>query len=232
MLPLAGPLSLGLVIFTWALLQATGFALIYWAVFPGSFQFTDGRPFPKGYDLLKTFYFSIEAITTMGFGDMLPKPDWLRLLVALQALTGFAFLTASVSWTVLLYPALARLRTLAHRTSILVDASVETRITLPTEDSGPLLNDLAVSVITARVDFVYFLIIYYFHATHGRSSLALSLPHLVRFAELGSRPEASEPVRLASAALQAALDDLAQALRERFVPGAPQRHQSSVPRLC
>jgi hypothetical protein len=226
LLPLAGPLALVLVIFSWALLQATGFALIYWAAFPGSFQLADGRPFPEQYDFLKTLYFSIEAMTTMGFGDMLPKPDWLRLVVAAEALTGFAFLTASVSWTVLLYPALARLRTLARRTSILVHASASTRIALPAGDFGPLMNDLALGVIRARVDFIYFPIIYYFHASHAPSSLAVFLPDLVRLAEVGSKPEAPEHVRLASAALNAALDDLAEALRDHFVPGHPSDTQS------
>ncbi len=220
-LPLAGPLSLILVIFSWALLQATGFALIYWAVFPASFQLSNGRPLPEQHDFLKALYFSIEAMTTMGFGDLIPKPDWLRLVVAFQALTGFAFLTASVSWIVLLYPALARLRTLARRTSILVDASRNTRTHIPTDNFEALMSDLALSVIRARVDFVYFPIIYYFHASHARSSLASSLPDLARFAELGSRPEASEPLRLASATLQVALDDLAQILRDHFVPGHP-----------
>ncbi len=39
-------------------------------------------------------------MTTMGSGDLPPRPEWLRLLVAFQSLTGFALLTASVSWIV------------------------------------------------------------------------------------------------------------------------------------
>lgn len=51
------------------------------------------------------------------------------------------------------------------------------------------------------MDFIHFPIIYYFHSGHRRSSLAYSLPALLRFAEDGSavaKGQASEQ-RLAPA---------------------------------
>src|ERR1051325_2610331 len=48
MLPSSGPLTIAAVIFTWALLLAVGFALIYWEWFPGAYDFqTATRPGPK-----------------------------------------------------------------------------------------------------------------------------------------------------------------------------------------
>ena len=44
-----------------------------------------------------------------------PETNWLRLVISLEGLIGISMITASVSWTVLLYPALARSRQFARR---------------------------------------------------------------------------------------------------------------------
>lgn len=173
---LAGPLSLVVVIFSWALLQAVGFALIYWAAFPSGFRLTQGGSAAAEQGFATMLYFSLQAITTLGFGDLLPNAVWLRLLVSFQALIGFALLTASVSWVVLLYPALGRLRTLARRASILAAAERETSINVVSGNAEFLLGELTLDVIRARVDLIHFPIIYYFHSDQRRASLANSLP--------------------------------------------------------
>lgn len=214
-LSLAGPLSLVVVILCWAFLQALGFALIYWAAFPAQFQFNNTEHAGwHGFWLM--LYFSLQAMTTVGLGDVTPKTDWLRILVAFQALAGLALVTASVSWIVLLYPALARMRTLARHVSILARAEQKTSVAVVSGDAQFLLDDLASDVIRTRVDLIHFPIIYYFYSGHARSSLPELLPHLLRFALLGSNPERPERVRLASAALREALNDLAEVLAQRL----------------
>jgi hypothetical protein len=47
MLPTSGPFSIAMVILTWALLLTVGFALIYWASFPGGYEF-QSRTMPDG----------------------------------------------------------------------------------------------------------------------------------------------------------------------------------------
>ncbi len=216
LLSLAGPLTLVIVIFSWAVLQAVGFALIYWVAFPSGFEFPNTPP-PAGAGFGTMLYFSVQVMTTLGLGDLLPLHSWLRVLVSLQALTGFALLTASVSSIVLIYPALARMRCLARRTETLLQAAQKSGIDVVSGDAEYLLGGLAVDVIRTRVDFIHFPVIYYFHSDHRRSSLAHSLPHLLRFAETGSRPDAPEAVRFASAALHTALEDLAHTLASRFL---------------
>ena len=49
MLPTSGPLTVAVVIFTWAMLLATGFAFIYWALFPVEFTLPPGAA-PDGAD--------------------------------------------------------------------------------------------------------------------------------------------------------------------------------------
>lgn len=217
LLSMAGPLTLVVVIFSWALLQAFGFALIYWVAFPRDFQLNPGSQSATAHGFWMVLYYSLEVLTTLGLGDIMPKTNWLRLLATFQALIGFALLTASLSYIVLIYPALGRLRSLALRTEILVQAAQKTGIDAVSGSAERLLGDLAASVIQARVDFIHFPLIYYFHSDRRRSSLAHSLPDLLRFAENGSNPDAPDRVRLAAASLQAALEDLARVLSRRFL---------------
>lgn len=214
----AGPLTVVLVILCWALLQAVGFALIYWAGFPGSFRLLnreDAHSAGGGFWIV--FYFSFQVMTTLGLGDVMPHATWVRVVASLQALIGFALLTASVSSIVLIYPALGRMRLLVRRTTILGRAAKETGIEVICRDSDASLMELANAVIQTRVDFIHFPIIYYFHSDHRRSSLAAALPKILDFAAAGSHPEATDRVRLASAVLRAALGDLAALLDDRFL---------------
>lgn len=117
----------------------------------------------------------------------------------------------------LIYAALGRLRSLARRTEILIEAARKTGIDVVSDSAERLIGDLADSVIQARVDFIHFPIIYYFHSDRRRSSLMRSLPVLLPLAEGGLKPDAPERVRLAAAVLQGALEDLAHVLSPRFI---------------
>jgi hypothetical protein len=216
-LPFAGPLALVLVIFCWVFLLAAGFALIYWSSVPADFQLNTGTNPVKERGFVSALYFALEVLTTLGLGDLTPKPGWLRMLVTFEALVGFLLVTASVSWVLLIYPALARTVTFARRVSVLVHAEQESGVDLISDAAEYLLGDLLLEVIRARVDLVHFPIIYYFYSDDRRASLPAVIPHLVRFAEQGSRPECKGEVRLAATALRAALDEMAELLRARYV---------------
>jgi hypothetical protein len=220
LLSMAGPLTLVIVILSWAFLQALGFALIDWFGYPSCFRIQGEHPGGlQGFSVM--FYFSLEILTTLGLGDVLPVATWLRLLCTFEALVGFSLVTASVSSLLLLFPALSRMRSLASRTQTLLKAQHSTGIDLISAGGDRLLTELALDVITARVDFIHFPIVYYFHAERMRSSLPHALPHLLRLADLGSRPDLPERVRLAAATLQTALHDLGQVLSIRFIHGDP-----------
>jgi hypothetical protein len=218
LLPIAGPLALVLVIFSWAILLTVGFALLYYSSLPADFRAQSGTP---DHGFWTALYFSFEVMTTLGLGELTPNPAWLRMLVSFHALVGFALVTASVSWIVLLYPALARMRSLARRASLLAEAQERTGVSIVSASADGILGDFATELIRTRVDLVYFPIIYYFHADSERASLPHSLPLLARFADEGSKRWDSESVRLSAAALRVALDDLAKLLAERFVDADP-----------
>lgn len=81
------------------------------------------------------------------------------MLVTFEALVGFALVTASVSWVLLIYPALARTVTFARRVSVLVYAEQVSGVDLVSNEAEYLLGELMLEVIRARVDLVHFPII-------------------------------------------------------------------------
>ena len=62
---------------------------------------------------------SLVTISTLGFGDVHPATDWLRIVNPLEALFGFALLTVVVAWMLQVYPALSRRRVIALHLSAL-----------------------------------------------------------------------------------------------------------------
>ena len=219
-LPVAGPFALILVILCWTFLLACGFALVYWTGYPGGFSFKIPEDQRQG-GFWIMFYFSLQALTTLGTGDITPVDGWMRAAAVLEALIGLALVTASVSWIVLLYPALSRMRTLARRVSILFKAGEETGIDALSEGVDRLLTDLADDLIRTRVDLIHFPIIYYFHTNVAEASLPQALQRLPGFARAGSEQGENKRVRLASAALAAALSEFADLLSQKFVKADP-----------
>jgi hypothetical protein len=216
-LPTMGPLSVLVVIFCWILLLTLGFGLVYWAGFPDNFHFS---PAPEKADrggFLTALYFSLETLTTLGLGEITPRPGWTRWAAVAEALLGLSLFTASISWFVLLYPALGRLRTLARHASILARAGESTGVDVIGKDAESMLAELANEVIRTRVDFVHFPVVYYFYSGSEHASLPRALKLLLEYSELGVKEGNTERVRFAAATLDAALDDLAKLLARNFL---------------
>jgi hypothetical protein len=216
MLADAGPLAVVIVIFTWAFLIVTGFAFIYWAAFPTHFVLRTVNQ-PTGYDdFWWCFYYSLEMLTTLGLGDIQPTPNWLRILSATHTLIGFSLVTASVTWIVLLYPALSRARTLARKIHALADAEQQTGVHMGSDGTADILAAVAEDVIRTEVDLVHFPILFYFYSEDRNASLPDAAFTMLRFAQQGTEPGRDEAVRLSAAALQDALNDLAKYIGERL----------------
>lgn len=217
LLPIAGPLTVVAVIVCWALLIAVGFALIYWPRFPQDFRFSQAEPGDPLGRFWTVLYFSLASLTTLASGELTPNAIPIRMLTALESLIGIALITASVTWIVLIYPALGRMRELARRTSVLLRAQDETGISMLSGPGELLLGDLAQSVIRMRIDLIHFPLIYYFHAESEGASLAKSLEQLGRFARIADENDRTDSVRLAATMLKIALADIAEVLVIKFV---------------
>ena len=165
-LSLAGPVAFVTVIATWAGLLVLGWALVFWPHMPGSFRFDAGIE-AAGSDFVHALNVSLVTLTTLGFGDITPTSDALRLILPLEALLGFGLLSASISWLVSIYPALSRRRSLAYEISLLRAAEAEGDLSLDalTPDVAErMLAELTSRLVAVERDLVHFPISYYFSA--------------------------------------------------------------------
>ena len=214
MLVLAGPAGLLIAVGTWAVGLALGWALLFWPHLETGFEGTGASS-----SFWDSLHLSLTSLTTLGSPDVVPEEEWLRILSPLEALLGFGLLSASVSYLLLLYPALARRRALAYKLFLLCE-SERREGALADRLSGVsaerLCASLADEVAGVERDLIGFPAAYYFAEADERFSLPASAPYALALA----RPEASwaaDPaVRLRIELLQAALEDLAQTLAARY----------------
>ena len=97
-----GPLSLILLLVTWAAGMVVGFALIYYSM---------GSPFndpTQQADFRSDLYVSGTTIFTLGLGDVTPRSRHSRELIILEAGTGFGFLAVVMGYFPVLYGAFSR----------------------------------------------------------------------------------------------------------------------------
>jgi Ion channel len=210
----AGPLSMVIVILIWTLGICLGFGLIFWALPPENFKIESGKP-PAGFWAM--LYFSLEVFTTLGLGDYTPIPIWLRLLATFEALAGFGILTASVSSIILLHGALARMRSLARRISLIARTEQEMHFTFSGDNAEQILADFSADIVRTRVDLIQFPVVYYFYSDQDHASLSRVLPHVLRLANTALVDTNNERTRNSAALLRLALQDLAETFRARFV---------------
>ncbi|MBA2806871.1 two pore domain potassium channel family protein [Streptomyces sp. KM273126] len=219
---LVGPLAMVTVVGMWATTVVLGWAIVYWPHMPGAFTFSPGSKAAQEPALLDSVYLSLVTVATLGLGDIAPGEGWLRLISPLEALVGFALLTATVSWVLEIYPALTRRRVLAVRLALLRDANPTTQ-QIDCTAGALLLDSLTTEVVRVRIDFTQYAEAYYFHDGEDHSSLAAMVGYTDALAQCGRAARRPE-VRLAGDLLADALRDLAAILDQRFL------HTGGTPR--
>ena len=212
-----GPGSMITVVLLWVLMQGVGWALVYLPHVPQGFTYSPGVN-PVDYpDALDALYISLVTLATLGFGDVVATDPWVRLATPLEALTGFALLTAALTWFTQIYPPLSRRRSLALELKALSDVGYADGIAR--EDPvtvARVLDGLAAEVAKARIDFTQHGETYYFQEEDPDLSLARQLSYAL---ELRDRAAASPSPEVCTSArrLGLALEQLGQKLREEFV---------------
>ena len=213
--PAVGALTLVATIACWIATLAFGFALIYWGLAPKQLILpSDNSAHPGPHQFLRCLYFSLGAFDTFQTFDLRPATNWLRLVITLEGLIGISMITASVSWTVLLYPALARSRQFARRISVLIEAEQRSGLNIVRELGVPLLLEIAQGVLQYRIDITLFPVLLNFYAAERESTTAYVLPDVLRFAREAAECQESG-IRLGGLQLQIALDVLAEAISKR-----------------
>ena len=105
-----GPLLLPAFVITLIFCLMLGYALIYWPRMPASFN-VDARA--RSPVWVEAFYFSGTTLTTLGYGDIVPRTPAMRLTALSEVSAGFAFISLAVTYLLTVTNALERKRTVA-----------------------------------------------------------------------------------------------------------------------
>ncbi|SDE30592.1 potassium channel family protein [Auraticoccus monumenti] len=212
-----GPAAMVAVVVLWIALQALGWALVYLPHVPEGFVYSTGFDPARQPAFFDAVYVSLVALATLGFGDVVATAPWPRMAAPLQALTGFALLTAALTWFTQVYPPLARRRALALRLKGLADTGYVAGLgAYEPALVGQLVDSLTDEVLRARVDLTQHSESYYFQEQDPDLSLASQLPEAVALQEVAATSP-SPALRAGAARLGAALEQLAGTLRADFV---------------
>lgn len=111
LLALTGPAFLVVTAALWWVMLWFGFALIAWPMLGEWLRASDG---PTPTDFPAALYYSGYSLTTLGTGDIVPKTDLARILMILQAATGFTVITLTLTYILSVYTALTRQNTYAQ----------------------------------------------------------------------------------------------------------------------
>ncbi|HET9349043.1 MAG TPA: potassium channel family protein [Arthrobacter sp.] len=202
------------VIGAWAGLAAIGWALLYLPHLPEGF--VHGSGVPQRGDFGEALYISLVTLSTVGFGDIVPADPLLRLVVALEAVTGFGLLTATVTWILQTFPALNRRRALAHQLNLFREsAGPDGVLSLDPGHAAGLLESMAGNVASVSIDLLAFHETYYFREIEQRGSLPATVAYAEELASQAQRSDSPE-LQFAGRMLHASLDALADVLRGKF----------------
>ena len=220
---MAGPLVFLGVIASWTTMIVVGWGLIYWPFLPNEFLVDFGldleRDSPENF--LTALYFSMVVLATLGFGDIVPTDQWLRLIVPLEGLVGFGLLTAGISWFLSIFPALSRRRRLAHQIALVREAEDEPVDRWKADAMIALLDAFASQLIAIRSDQIQFPVIYYFRDADPKSELVPNLRYLLDTAGRvqAEHYEEGSPLDLHQHMLRRAVYDYIQTIAAQFHGG-------------
>ncbi|HEX8293695.1 MAG TPA: potassium channel family protein, partial [Pyrinomonadaceae bacterium] len=110
LLNMVGPLLLPLLIVVYIVLLVLSFALVYYPHVPEGFTFGVEHPAPGWVDAV---YFSGVTLTTVGYGDVMPRTTPLRFLALFEAASGLVVISLAITYMLTVYAALERKRAVA-----------------------------------------------------------------------------------------------------------------------
>lgn len=210
LLTFAAPSMVVITIIIWVILLTAGFAIIYYPRID-DFVVTDGDPAGRW---IAAFYFSGYTGATLGLGDILPDNPLLRILTPVHAFSGFALLSASVTYLLALYRELVAIRSLAHNIASYLDVNQDldpSSINNPYKDAfARWIEGITSEILRADQACFQYPILHYFRPKHRQWALTVQLDRLYRFVQTSDHPS----IR----ALRAAIDSHAREVMHRFIP--------------
>ena len=110
LLNMVGPLLLPLLIVVYVLLLILAFALLYYPHVPQNFAFSEAHGEPGWVDAV---YFSGCTLTTVGYGDLVPRVAPLRFVALFESASGLVVISLAITYMLTVYTALERKRAVA-----------------------------------------------------------------------------------------------------------------------
>jgi hypothetical protein len=110
LLNMIGPLLLPLLIVVYVVLLILSFALVYYPHMPHGFTFGVEHPEAGWVDAI---YFSGVTLTTVGYGDVMPRTTPMRFLALFEAASGLVVISLAITYMLTVYSALERKRAVA-----------------------------------------------------------------------------------------------------------------------
>ena len=211
-----GPLTVVAAIAVWIVLLAVGWALIYLPHIPEGFSYSAGVDPASYHEFVEALTFSLVALTTLGLGDVVPVDPVIRALAPLEALTGFALLSAAVSWFMQLHPALTRRRALAIELTALSEAGI-TRMphSISTARAVAIVESTSRSLAAVTADLVQNAEIFYFTEKDERLSSSRAMAYALQLRDAAIAAPSAD-LRSAGAVLARILDELARVVVSRY----------------
>lgn len=174
-LNLVGPLLLPLLFVAYLALLITGFALVYYPHMPAEFVVSEGAARSP---LADSFYYSGVTLTTLGYGDIVPRSKLMRFVAVSEAAAGLALVTLVITYLIAVYGALERKRTVALSFYHQADAGANVAGLIAHHFVGGSFYGLVDVLRTAARDLQGLLeshvehpIIHYFHAARVYKSM-------------------------------------------------------------
>lgn len=174
-LALGGPLLALLTPAVWALLLVAAFALIYYPWIE-SFLASPGALRGRWTEVL---YFSGIAAATLGTGDIVPDLPALRLLSVAEALSGFALLSASLTYILAIYRENGRKTTLATELALHHDVQPEHGRPVVAAQRDTWLEHVARELLHITQSHAQYPILHYFRPRDPDRALVLQLRPLM-----------------------------------------------------
>jgi hypothetical protein len=223
-LGLYGPFSVVFLLIVWAAVLLVAFAMIAYGL--GSNWAT-----PFGHATFRTdLYVSGTTLFTLGLGDVHPLSRSLRLLVVIEAGTGFGFLAVGISYLPVLYQAFSRrevqitlLDSWAGSPPSAIELLRRLSVNHATDELPAFLKEWerwSSEVLESHISYPQ---IAYFRSQHGKTSWIGSLTAILDVSALvlaGARDIPEWPARATFAIARHAVVDLSQVLHATPHKGA------------
>lgn len=225
-LGLGGPTLVAVTLLLWLGWLVLGFFLIY-LPFVASFLTLAGQIRTPW---LEALTYSMYTASTLGLGDVVPESGWLRIITGVQAMSGFALFSISITYLLSIYSELTAARTTAHQiASYFADGPAATLRRLDdfgVESFVGWSETIKESLLRAVETQHQYPVLNYFYSADSARALPVQLGRMLDLDRL-AQSQASTGSRLAEhpsyLALRRALHVVVSELDENFIPESFER---------